>query len=630
MSVARKNVVLVLLVLLAGTATAAPHHPLSDIYPMDVALNLGGQSIEDSTGTVSVDDTMNMSGNEIVDYVSDARSNAPTDPAAGQMWFDDGQNLLKYYNGTRWVVTASADTVTSQDLQSVLGAGNSAGSYDIDMNGQELRNAKPRLHVLDSGAGAEPRLSLQNVQEGFFGNVSADNGGLRFEVDNTNTLTLRSTGNVDVPSGDLDLNGNSITNVDQVQADVIQGGYSEDLAMSVPSKDDADPLGNVNDGFMYADEEKGWSFSVSEPADGGSLTNLLRPGGGAQWDVSSTSFPLNITINGVNNEYGWVRSYLVGANSNWFNGLTTYGYDGSSWVELGDGVKTGPHNTWVNIGYSFEQYRYTLTDPTDDVIDINRLAGYKQTGGTYDRGAYLAREGGTMYGNIDMNGNSITNINGHGGMGAPQLSNEDGNGMQVGALDSYNPQIKFYDSDHSSRSGQLLISMGENSGSYIGFGREGGGSDFNEYMRLRDDGDLDMNGNSIRNNGNYFWAVISLDDGDWKSSRGNSGTVSKPSSGNTACDGNACIHNFGSSQWAIEFEGPNLGFDETDVPGSPACWATSMGDNEADEYGFSAGARGIDTDSNGHCYGQEDCVTAFVESDGHSHETYGVMCRTMW
>ncbi|MDY6770786.1 MAG: hypothetical protein SV186_02385, partial [Candidatus Nanohaloarchaea archaeon] len=110
--------------LLTGTVIAAPHHPLSQIYPMDTDLNLSGQDINEigdlrlAGGSATVDGTVNMSGNEIVEYVTDARSGAPTSPAAGQMWFDSGQNVLKYYNGTNWVITASASSVSS-DLQSV-------------------------------------------------------------------------------------------------------------------------------------------------------------------------------------------------------------------------------------------------------------------------------------------------------------------------------------------------------------------------------------------------------------------------------------------------------------------------------------------------------------------------------
>jgi len=187
---------------LSGAAVAAPHHPLSDIYPMDVPLDLDGQPIEDSTGAVALGDTLNMTGNEIIDYISDARSTAPGNPSAGQMWFDTGQGVLKYYNGTTWVITASADQISS-DLQSVLDAGNSAGSYDIDMSGQEIRNIKPRVHVLDSGAGAEPQLSLLNVQEGFFGNISADNSRIQFEAAGTRGFSITDTGNVNIPNGRL-------------------------------------------------------------------------------------------------------------------------------------------------------------------------------------------------------------------------------------------------------------------------------------------------------------------------------------------------------------------------------------------------------------------------------------------
>ncbi len=134
---------------------------------------------------------------------------------------------------------------------------------------------------------------------------------------------------------------------------------------------------------------------------------------------------------------------------------------------------------------------------------------------------------------------------------------------------------------------------------------------------------------SVSETSDLFWGVISLDTGDYKTSEGASGTVVIPGVAVTNCDGPACIKNFGDNRWQFEFDTGSwsqIGFDPSDMPGSPLCWGTSMGDNETVD-GWGWGIKSVITDANGHCLGQTDCATASVYSEADSHDTYGIVCQ---
>ncbi|MDY6778834.1 MAG: hypothetical protein SVU32_09285, partial [Candidatus Nanohaloarchaea archaeon] len=109
---------------------------------------------------------------------------------------------------------------------------------------------------------------------------------------------------------------------------------------------------------------------------------------------------------------------------------------------------------------------------------------------------------------------------------------------------------------------------------------------------------LQMNGNRINyeggdaeNRGNYWWGQLSLDGGGWRTSEGNSGSMSIPGSGSTTCSSGdwVCVHNHGNGQFTVEFEVYNRADDDwwsgDGTPGA-MCWATSNGDNEANDEGF--------------------------------------------
>jgi hypothetical protein len=172
----------------------------------------------------------------------------------------------------------------------------------------------------------------------------------------------------------------------------------------------------------------------------------------------------------------------------------------------------------------------------------------------------------------------------------------------------------------------------------------GAGGDINDFGdaneldsngNLNPSSNLDMGGNDIRNDGSWWWGMMSLETGDYKLSNGTTGSVTKPGEQTTNCDGGiACLKQFGSNQWAIEFNaGSLLPMDEGNFPGEYTCWGTSAGDNEIDDADWGEGVRSTMTDSNGHCIGtsgSDSCAATFVyESSSNSHDTYGIACKRM-
>jgi hypothetical protein len=149
-------------------------------------------------------------------------------------------------------------------------------------------------------------------------------------------------------------------------------------------------------------------------------------------------------------------------------------------------------------------------------------------------------------------------------------------------------------------------------------------------------GDLDMSGNEIKNVGNIFWGVLSLDTGDFKTSDGNGGNVVIPtSSGSVSCDTNnyACVKYFDSNKFAIQFKSPDMALLVSSFPGQWVCHGASAGDNEAGSQEWGYGAVSVITDSNGHCYGSgvDDCAIVYVQTDYlGSHAIYGVICHKVY
>lgn len=62
--------------------------------------------------------------------------------------------------------------------------------------------------------------------------------------------------------------------------------------------------------------------------------------------------------------------------------------------------------------------------------------------------------------------------------------------LSYSASDSYNPTIESFKSSSSSNPGAMLISMGENNGAFLAFGREGSGVEFDEKMRIAQSGQV--------------------------------------------------------------------------------------------------------------------------------------------
>ncbi|MDY6770785.1 MAG: tail fiber domain-containing protein [Candidatus Nanohaloarchaea archaeon] len=487
------SIILSILALTAGVAAAAPHHPLSQIYPMDVDLNLSGQDINEigdlglAGGSTTIDGSLdvmgpiNLSGNEIVDYVTDARSGAPTSPKAGQMWFDTGQSVLKYYNGTNWIVTASTDQVSS-DLQSVLGSGNSAGSYNINMSGQRLinigsakssfgstgnlrmpvnssggftegtaqvifsdtassetlvwrreahvnrafsvdRNGNDLFMIADSGTVTIPNgaLSMQtndikwdsgtlNMQNGGFdAQVSGSDGFTFYDSNGNPVFDINNNGVVGVPKGRLDVTGGSID---------ANGNYLRSAFIN-PSGANAHAnfIGQLDNAFYRADRK--WTCS----GDCNSAMFNGRMNSNANWGNSSTPIQFSITFNSAQHYWSAFRIHF-----NWGRWTDTFTIerrddsdtdgscsDESGWSTLESvSSHSGYEYTTTNTGGSWAcGFRFTFQRKNSNLnyngdFRIGGVMAYRYYRG--HNGMYLSRNGDSMYGGLNMNQNTLTNV----------------------------------------------------------------------------------------------------------------------------------------------------------------------------------------------------------------------------
>ncbi len=257
-----------------------------------------------------------------------------------------------------------------------------------------------------------------NENSPYFDLVSGGGGSDKvriYDVANSQPIFAAQEGGlIEVLNADLEMGRNNIKNA-----------VLDSPRIPVDSGDNANTLGNVNNAMLWADKEKGWSISASPSPTSGNLERLWRPNGSTvNWDLSSVSTPITITVSGVNDEYGWDEGMFSWMNNDGFHYLKVEGYDGSSWVQLDERTEQdGPQEMWFDLGYFYERYRFTIDNPEDsgDRIDLQYLAGFMQDASTHNLGAYLSRSGGKMYGNIDMNSNSIQNVDQINGQDASNL-----------------------------------------------------------------------------------------------------------------------------------------------------------------------------------------------------------------
>ena len=95
---------------------------------------------------------------------------------------------------------------------------------------------------------------------------------------------------------------------------------------------------------------------------------------------------------------------------------------------------------------------------------------------------------------LDVAGNAGVKDNfyvaGTGAIRAAFLDHEDGKDIQFGTDNSADPALKFYRRDHTLRPGQTILTMGENAGSKMMFGKEAGGNLVTPYMTILDGGNV--------------------------------------------------------------------------------------------------------------------------------------------
>ncbi len=440
--------VAVLLTFAAGTAVAEPHHPLSDIYPMDVPLDLQGQPVQDSTGQVAVSDTLNLTGNNLIDYITDPRPTAPSSPAAGQMWFDTSQNTLKYYNGSSWIITASTNSIAN-NLQEVLAEGNTAGSYDINMTGQDL--ALEGGSVRDTtGAvtlAGDVRLPSGNLELGGgwlsqAGNgvrFSSSTGRIRSNVSGSSEILFQTSdgsgssiytrlrlsdgSDVEIRNSNLNLTGNDIINTrrilpasdDATQLD--SDGETRIRDLKQPWTYHSSPGGLEQNAWFRLDQQGGVTVTV-EDAAGNTWTDpralFDRPGN--EFQVNTANLPVTISMDfGSDEQYNGMGAigYRYGRRANDIQ-IDVQRDDGTWYTHMNRDGYTSNTQIWPGWGSHNQKFNITLSNPSSKAINqgyirISNLFQTKDPGPTRrDQGGALVYAGGdNMYGTLDMNGNNI-------------------------------------------------------------------------------------------------------------------------------------------------------------------------------------------------------------------------------
>mgnify|MGYP006267559907 CR=1 FL=1 len=336
----------------------------------------------------SADEVLSGSGC-ITQYTSSDDSDSSLgNEGANSLSFDTGNGVLTLDREHRSSLTQdldgrypTSDTNTQLDDQ--------PAQSNVDINGNNIQGVSS-VEMSDQTA---------MIRTAGDGSSSIE---LRDKNNSQTIIRANEGGYVEIPNGDLIMNRNAIDKPRLVNP-----------MIPVDNGDRANALGNVNNEMLWADKEKGWTMSSNVTPTSGSLTNLWRPDGSTvTWDLTSVSAPIQITVNGVNNEYGWDKGMINWMNDDGIDYLKVEGYDGSSWVQIDERTsRDSAYEIWFNLAYSYERYRFTIGDPKDptDRIDLQYMAGFQQEASTYDVGAYMSRSGGTMHGNVDMNNNRIQN-----------------------------------------------------------------------------------------------------------------------------------------------------------------------------------------------------------------------------
>jgi hypothetical protein len=153
--------------------------------------------------------SINFNGKELFNALVEKLASDPACSASatvkGRLIFNTTDGLLKFCDGSSYISIAGTGVNT---LSSVLSAGNSAGSTDLNMNERQLKAARVENLSADPSAGNIGRLFYNTVDSAF----RLDNGSSIVTLGGSQGLSSVLGVSNSAGSTNLDMNGNQILN----------------------------------------------------------------------------------------------------------------------------------------------------------------------------------------------------------------------------------------------------------------------------------------------------------------------------------------------------------------------------------------------------------------------------------
>lgn len=167
-------------------------------------------ALGNSCGSYSV----NFNGNQALDLAVENVTSDPTPGLKGRLIYNTVTQLFKVDNGSAWV---SVGGLGVNNLSSVLNSGNSAGSFSIDLNENQLLHARVENLASDPSSGNAGRLYYNTTTHA----LMLDTGSSTTAIGGSQGLASVLGVSNGAGSNDLDMNQRKIKNVvlDPVSAD---------------------------------------------------------------------------------------------------------------------------------------------------------------------------------------------------------------------------------------------------------------------------------------------------------------------------------------------------------------------------------------------------------------------------
>lgn len=415
-------------------------------------------------------------------------------------------------------------------------------------------------------------------------NANLDMGGsmlTNITVDGTDTLRFDGSQNVEIPNGNLNMSDNNVTDVDDIKQDG----------------------GNFFDGSNTGNGKR-----ITGIDSDGTITTTTISHSNLNGLTSGDDHTQYLEHDGTDDLTGQLST---AAQSSWDLIVENNNVKPHRGLLIENDADAGQNDTALEVRASSSGNSVSSGD-TIFIVD----AGHKTVGiGDYMEGSVSGQypdDKLDVKGNIDINSNNLEGI-------SNIYSSSDGTTDFFGDCSNSNSYVHTI----TSSGGVTCASDTDN-------------QNLSEVLvhGNRANQSIDMNGNELKNDGSWWWGVMSLESANYTLSNGTTGNLSKPGESSQDCDGIACIKQYGNGQWAIEFNlDIALPSDDDNFPNGYTCWGMSAGDNEGSQQDWGAGVRSTITDANGHCTVgiNNDCATSFIyDNSADSHSTYGVACKKMY